>query len=90
MHNAQLKTSGRLQRVLAVLQDGQPKTTRQIIREGRCCAVNSIVSELRRNGIKIECKAVKKGVFQYRLIAYRRDTEHRVPTNKNGKNYVDK
>ncbi len=70
MHNAKLKTSGRLQRVLAVLADGQPKTTRQIIREGRCCAVNSIVSELRANGIKIECRAIKKGRFVYRLVGW--------------------
>ena len=67
MHNATLKNSKRLQRVLAVLQSGQPKTTRQIIREAHVCAVNSIVAELRANGIKIECRMVKKGRFEYQL-----------------------
>ena len=71
MHNAQLKSSGRLQRVLAVLSCGEPKTTRQIIREAHVCAVNSIVSELRANGIDIECKAVRKGRFVYRVIDQR-------------------
>jgi len=84
MHNAKLKTSGRLQRVFAVLSGGEPKTTRQIIREGRCCAVNSIVSELRANGVKIECKNIRRGVFEYRL--HRKDAKGA----KRKKNYVDK
>lgn len=67
MHNARLENSGRLQRVLAVLKQGRAKTTRQIVREAHVCAVNSIISELRANGIRIECKNIKRGRFQYQL-----------------------
>lgn len=68
MNNASLKSSKRLQRVFAVLQHGKPMTTRQIIREARVCAVNSIVSELRANGIKITCSAVTRGRYEYQLL----------------------
>lgn len=67
MHSAKLKNSERLQRVLAVLKQGQPKTTRQIVQEASVCAVNSIISELRANGIPIDCRHIKKGVFEYTL-----------------------
>lgn len=68
MHSARLETSERLKRVLAVLAPGTPKTTRQIVREAHVCAVDSIISELRANGFRIECEHVKKGRFRYRLI----------------------
>lgn len=54
MHAAPL-TSPRLQRVLAVLADGTPHTTREIVRKGRVMAVNACVSELRQHGAEIEC-----------------------------------
>ena len=66
MHSAKLKTSKRLQRTLAVLRQGKA-TTRQIIRKAHVCAVNSIITELRANGIKIECRCVEKGIFEYSL-----------------------
>ncbi len=56
MHHAHLEKSSRLQRVLKVLNDGKRHTTRDIIRKASVCAVNSIVSELRVNGIKIDCQ----------------------------------
>lgn len=64
-----------MQRVLSVLLDGQPHTTRQIIREAHVCAVNSIISELRANGLHIQCKAIKKGRFTYQLFIGVRDND---------------
>lgn len=54
MHAAPL-TSPRLQRVLAVLRDGKPHTTRDIVRRARVMAVNACVSELRHHGAEITC-----------------------------------
>ena len=54
MHPATL-TSPRLQRVLALLKDGRPYTTRQIVRRAHVIAVNAIISELRQNGAEIAC-----------------------------------
>jgi nitric oxide reductase activation protein len=47
--------SPRLQRVLALLKDGKPHTTRQIVRQARVMAVNAAVSELRHHGAEIAC-----------------------------------
>lgn len=49
-------SSDRLQRVLGVLKDGKPHTTRQIVRRASVCAVNSCVAELRENGAEIDCR----------------------------------
>lgn len=54
MHAATL-TSARLQRVLALLSDGRPRTTRDIVRKARVMAVSACVSELRVNGAEISC-----------------------------------
>lgn len=56
MNSAKADQSKRLQRVLKVLSDTKPHTTREIIRKASVCAVNSIISELRDNGYKIECQ----------------------------------
>lgn len=56
MHAAPL-TSPRLQRVLTVLSDGRPHTTRAIVRKGRVMAVNACVSELRQHGAEIDCRS---------------------------------
>lgn len=53
--NAAPLTSPRLQRVLAVLKDGRPHTTRQIVRSAGVCAVNSCIAELRQHGAEITC-----------------------------------
>jgi len=66
VHNAKLENSNRLQRVYSLLQSG-PKTTMQIIQEAGVCAVNSIISELRVNGITIHCECIRKGVYKYSL-----------------------
>lgn len=54
MHAAPL-SSPRLQRVLAVLRDGKPHTTRDIVRRARVMAVNACISELRAHGAEIDC-----------------------------------
>ena len=65
-----MEKSARLRRVLDLLMDGQPHTTREIIYQADVCAVNTCVAELRANGYTIRCDAVagKKGVVEYRLI----------------------
>lgn len=54
MHAAPL-SSPRLQRVLDVLKDGKPHTTRQIVRRARVMAVNACIAELRQHGAEIHC-----------------------------------
>ena len=48
-------TSPRLQRVLILLSDGRPYTTRQIVRRAHVIAVNAIMSERRQNGAEVTC-----------------------------------
>lgn len=47
--------SPRLQRVLALLSDGKPRTTRDIVRKARVMAVNAAIAELRHHGAEIAC-----------------------------------
>jgi hypothetical protein len=67
MHSAKLDSSIRLQRVLKVLQRGGKWTTRDIIRKARVCAVSACVSEIRDQGIQIECQRVG-AVWLYWLL----------------------
>ncbi len=53
IHFARVDHSPRLQRVLELLEDGVEHTTKDIIKACDVCAVNSIISELRRNGCEI-------------------------------------
>ena len=55
IHAAPL-TSPRLRRVLQLLEDGKPRTTRDIVRRARVIAVNALVSELRAHGAEITCE----------------------------------
>lgn len=59
MHAAPL-SSPRLQRVLALLRDGRPHTTRDIVRRAGVMAVNACISELRAHGAEITCTASLK------------------------------
>jgi len=68
MHYAKLRNSRRLQRVLALLSDGREHSTRDIIMRAQVCAVNSIIAELRANGLPVTCR-VCGGVYLYRLGA---------------------
>lgn len=45
----------RLQKVLALLADGKPHTTRDIVRKARVLAVNACIAELRQHGAEITC-----------------------------------
>ncbi len=66
MNSAALANSPRLQRVLVYLSDGKRHSTREIVHGARVCAVNSIIAELRSNGIAIACKR-EKGLYYYTL-----------------------
>lgn len=66
-HSARIESSERLAKVFEYLSDGLPHTTRDILKTCDVCAVNTIVSELRDNGYVIDCKVVRKGVYQYEL-----------------------
>lgn len=67
MRHAASLNSDRLKRVLTVLQDGQPHGTFEIASKTQLCAVGSAVSELRANGIIVDCTHVGKGRFEYQL-----------------------
>lgn len=56
MNAANLAKSERLQRVKKFLSDHRPHSTLEIVKKANVCAVNSIVSELRANGLPIQCK----------------------------------
>ena len=69
MHAAKLERSKRLQSVLKALWYSEvPLTTRDLIRRTGQCAISSCIQELRENGIRIECKCIRRGVFEYTLI----------------------
>jgi hypothetical protein len=53
---AKLESSPRLQRVHALLSDGRPRTTRDIVTGAHVCAVNSCIAELRENGVPVQCE----------------------------------
>ena len=55
MHAARIDSSPRLQRVAALLADGRPHSTLDIVLGAEVCAVNSIIAELRVNGLRIRC-----------------------------------
>ncbi len=69
IHYARLSESKRLQRVLKYLSDGKPHTTFEIIMGTGQCAINSIIAELRMNGMSISCRQVKgrRGVYEYQM-----------------------
>ena len=70
MHAAHLDRSPRLQRVRELLSDGREHSTLDIVREAGVCAVNSIIAELRANGLDIACRRETRPegpVWLYRL-----------------------
>lgn len=74
IHYADIKNSPRLQRLLQCLES-QPKesggwvTTMSIIEQAKVCAVNSAISELRRNGFTVDARKSKTGnAWEYRLV----------------------
>ncbi len=73
IHAARLGKSTRLQKVLDFLKlrGDEGATTREIIRETGMCAINSIITELRRNGLVIDVRGPvlsREGERVYRYI----------------------
>ena len=64
---ARIENSERLQRVLALLQDGQEHSTLDIIIGAGVCAVSACVAELRAGGHAITCRRTGKTKFLYKL-----------------------
>jgi len=56
MRAARLERSSRLQRVYALMSDGKERSTRDISDGAGVYAVNSCISELRANGLIIDCR----------------------------------
>jgi hypothetical protein len=68
MHAANIESSKRLQRVDTLLSDLRPRSTLEIVQQAQVCAVNSIISELRRNGRQINCHR-HEGIWFYRRVS---------------------
>jgi len=71
MHAATLSSS-RLQRVLKLLADNKPHSTRDIMRRTHVCAISACIAELRHNGAEITCERQTingKGIFFYKMIS---------------------
>ncbi|WP_425072551.1 hypothetical protein [Sagittula sp. S175] len=64
-------TSPRLQRVLAVLSDGEPHSTRDIMMWAQVCAVNTCIGELREHGAEIDVTITTDAVTRARIWNYR-------------------
>ena len=56
MKAASLEKSDRLNRVRDLLLQGGEFSTLDIIKQVNVCAVNSIIAELRQNGINVSCQ----------------------------------
>ena len=66
MNAASLSRSARLQRVMRLLEGGEWHSTLGIINEAQVCAVSALISELRANGVQVECE--KRGqIYVYRI-----------------------
>ena len=74
MRAAQLSRSSRLQRALAVLADGAEHSTPDLVQRARICAVNSVIGELRCNGIEIHCRQTSNEhgdrIWLYRIASH--------------------
>jgi hypothetical protein len=68
MNAAHLSTSDRLKRVRDFLKDGRAHSTLEIVKKAKVCAVSAIISELRANGMRIECRR-KADRWYYQLVA---------------------
>ena len=68
IHFARVDNSARLQRVLEVLLDHKPHTTREIRVRADVCNVSTDVCELRLNGYTIICHQLGRGRFEYTLM----------------------
>jgi len=65
IHYARFEDSDRLQRVLDLMLDGKPRTTREISRGAEVEAVNSVACELRANGFDLVCvRKARPAIYQ--------------------------
>ncbi len=73
MHASNLDRSSRLQRVRDLLLDGREHSTLEIVQGAHVCAVNSIISELRANGLEITCRVIVapsgRRTWLYKLVS---------------------
>ncbi len=69
MRAARLARSARLRRVHALLLDWQPHSTLEIINQAQVCAVNSVIAELRQNGMQINCNR-QGDVWYYQAVPH--------------------
>ena len=69
-HAAKLGTSTRLQKVMAVLEDGRWHGTFDIMSKTKLCAVGSAISELRANYKNIETRCIGQGLYEYKLCEH--------------------
>lgn len=67
IHYARIEESERLQRVHALLADGNWHGTRNIMRTADVCAVNTVVAELRANGCPIFTRCIGRGRYEYKM-----------------------
>ena len=68
IHAARIEKSERLRNTIRALRLYGNPTTRQIGAMTGSCAVHTDVSELRANGLKVDCKCIHRGRFEYRLL----------------------
>ena len=68
MNSASIERSARLQRVRKLLLDKKEHSTYDIVQKTKVCAVNSIISELRDNGLDITCQR-RGDRWYYRMVA---------------------
>jgi len=67
IHAARIEKSERLRATARALRVYGNPTTRQIGQMTGSCAVHTDIAELRANGLKIECRCIHRGRFEYRL-----------------------
>lgn len=67
IHAARLENSPRLQRLLALLRDGQRHSTRDIVMRAQIMAVSAAITELRANGIGVNSECIGRGRWEYFL-----------------------
>lgn len=66
-HAAKIETSERLQRVLAILKDGEWHGSFDLMNQTKLVAIGSAISELRANGYEVESRCIGQGRYEYCL-----------------------
>jgi len=83
IHFAKYETSERLQIVLALMLDGQQRTTMEIIRGSGMVAISSAACELRANGFRMECvKRTSPAIYQLFDVEEARALSERLLTRR--------